>query len=65
VGFSAEYLGQNFAYSYHRGWYGVLPPDLLRWYLTHSAPTASAGWVIFVRGDIIEFSDFPAQPAEE
>jgi hypothetical protein len=65
VGFSSEYLGQNFALNYERGWYGLLPPDLLRWYLTHSAPTASASWVIFVRADIIEFSEFQPQPAEE
>jgi hypothetical protein len=39
----------------------MLPPNLLRWSLDHSAPTASTGWVLFVRSDIIALSEFSSE----
>lgn len=63
--YGAEYFGQNFALNFERAWFGLVPPDLLRWQLTHSAPTASTGWVIFIRADIIALSDFSEEPALE
>jgi hypothetical protein len=59
--FGAEYFGQNFAMTVERGWFGLLPPDLLRWSLTHSAPTASTGWVLYIRSDIIAITEFEAE----
>ncbi len=56
--YGAEYFGQSFALNLERGWFGLLPPDLLRWSLTHSAPTASTGWVIYIRADIIALTEF-------
>ena len=63
--YSAEYFGQSFALNLERGWFGLVPPDLLRWSLTHSAPTASTSWVVFIRSDIIRLSDFSTEPALE
>ncbi|MGD2163804.1 MAG: glycosyltransferase family 39 protein [Anaerolineales bacterium] len=54
----AEYIGQSFTLTLERGWFGLVPPDLLRWTLTNSAPTASTGWVVYVRADIVSLSDF-------
>lgn len=59
--FGADYFGQSFAMNLERGWFGLLPPDLLRWSLTHSAPTASTSWVIYIRADIIGLTDFPTE----
>lgn len=61
----AEYFGQGFALNLERAWFGLVPPDLLRWSLTHSAPTASTGWVVFIRADIIALGDFPDEGTPE
>ncbi|MGD2058011.1 MAG: glycosyltransferase family 39 protein [Anaerolineales bacterium] len=61
----AEYFGQGFALNTERAWFGLVPPDLLRWSLTHSAPSASTGWVVFIRGDIIAVGDFPDEGVSE
>jgi hypothetical protein len=61
--YGAEYFGQDFVLNLERGWFGMLPPDLLRWSLTHSAPTAATGWVVFIRADIIGLSEFSVEPS--
>jgi hypothetical protein len=53
----AEYFGQSFALTLERAWFGLLPPDLLRWSLTGSAPTASTGWVVYIRADVVSLTD--------
>lgn len=63
--YGAEYFGQDFALNLERGWFGMLPPDLLRWSLTHSAPTGSTGWVVFIRADIIALGEFSTGSAVE
>jgi hypothetical protein len=57
----AEYLGQSFALTQERGWFGLVPPDLLRWSLTNSSPTASRGWVLYIRADVLAHTDFSTE----
>lgn len=48
----AEYLGQVFGISEHWNWIGLLPPDMLAWWLDRRAPTARERWVLYVRTDV-------------
>jgi hypothetical protein len=55
----AEYLGQTMPISERWGWDGLLPPDLLTWYLFRDSPVIEERWILYARSDIAGLGESP------
>ncbi|MCK4693300.1 MAG: hypothetical protein KAT23_06695, partial [Anaerolineales bacterium] len=54
---SAEYTGQGLKIGERWGWDGVLPPDILTWWVLRQASTQPERWILFVRLDIASLGE--------
>jgi hypothetical protein len=57
VNLPADYIGQSLAVRELRAWETALPPDIFRWWISRTAPTAAEHWVLWLRIDIASFGD--------
>jgi hypothetical protein len=55
--FEADYFGQSISVSQHWGWDGVLPEDVLSWWIRHDAPVVQERWILFIRADVFGNSE--------
>jgi hypothetical protein len=49
----ADYVGQSLKTHESWAWAGVLPPNLIRWWVQRKAPTLPETWVVLIRQDIV------------
>jgi len=54
---SAEYTGQGLKIGERWGWDGVLPADILTWWVLRQASTQPERWILFVRLDIASLGE--------
>lgn len=53
----AEYTGQVLKIGERWGWDGVLPADILTWWVLRQASTRPERWILFVRLDIASLGE--------
>ena len=51
-GLAAEYRGQDFAIKTSPGWFGALPPNILRWLAFRLAPQLEEQVIVWARADL-------------
>jgi hypothetical protein len=51
---ASDYLGDLIVVRQEWGWGGVLPPELLSWWISRKAPVISERWLVLVRNDIAQ-----------
>lgn len=58
----ADYVGQSLALTERRNWFGLLPPDMFRWWVTGEAPSVMERWIVLVRSDIASLGESAPAP---
>lgn len=51
-GLAAEYRGQDFVFRTYPGWFGALPPNILRWVAFRLAPLQEEQVIVWARADL-------------